>query len=153
MRSHGLMSPPNPEKLGELATPAASRKLEEDEEPIHIGRSWRVMFVCNNIDLNLVYAAKNVQELIIVPETHLKLLDLIRFDVLCVSESSIQRLQYRLEAQYRSQPRIVTLLKQQAVMATHGISQLIDQEGQKRNRAALRQEWLAAQAAAPPTQE
>jgi len=148
MRSHGLMSPPNPEKLGKLATPAASIKLEDDEEPIHIGRKWRVMFVCNNIDLNLVYAAKNVQELIVVPETSLKLLDLIRFDVLCVSEASIQRLQMRLESQYRTRTRIVKMMRQAEIMATHGVSEMIDLKKQRNQRAVLRQEWLAAEAEA-----
>jgi DNA polymerase III psi subunit len=148
MRSHGLMTPPNPEKIGELATPAAGIKLEEDEEPIHIGRQWRVMFVCNNIELNLVYAAKNVQELIIVPETHLKLLDLIRFDVLCVSEGSIARLQHRIEAQYRKQPKILKLQKQAVIMGAHAKSMQLDLDAQKVKRAALRQQILQADAEA-----
>lgn len=148
MRSHGLMTPPNPEKIGELATPAAGIKLEEDEEPIHIGRQWRVMFVCNNIELNLVYAAQNVQELIIVPETHLKLLDLIRFDVLCVSADSIARLQHRIEHQYRKQPKILKLQQQAEVMGSHAKSLQIDLEAQKAKRAVLRQQILQAEAEA-----
>ena len=153
MRSHGLMTPPNPEKIGELATPTAQIKLEEGEEPMHIGRPWRVMFLCDNIDMNLVYAAQNVQELIIVPETRLKLLDLIRFDVLCVSEGSIARLQHRIEAQYRKQPKILKVRKQAVIMGAHARSLQLDLAAQQVTRAVLRQQVLQAEAEAAASRQ
>ena len=146
VRSHGLLTPPRIKELASGTTSTDTGKIETTEEGSHVGRQWRVMFVCDRIGFNMVYASQNVQELIVVPETRLKLLDLVRFDVLAISEQAMQFLQVRVEQQYRNKPRIVTMQKQHTIMTAHAITQKMRAEIEKTQQAVARQAVLKAEA-------
>ncbi len=82
------------------------------------------MLCCDDMSANMVYSAANVQTLILMPQTKLSVLDLMRFDVLAISENALEALQQRLIVQLLGNNRRLNTLKQHTVL-TH--SKLLDQ--------------------------
>jgi large subunit ribosomal protein L4 len=107
-RSHGLLEPPG--------------GITQEEED-HGGTKWRAMLCCDDMSANMVYSAANVQQIILMPQSKMSVIDLMRFDTLAISEKALEGLQQRLVVQMLGNNRRLNSLKQHTVL-TH--SKLMD---------------------------
>jgi hypothetical protein len=71
----------------------------------------------------MVYSAANVQQIILMPQSKMSVIDLMRFDTLAISEKALEGLQQRLVVQMLGNNRRLNSLKQHTVL-TH--SKLMD---------------------------
>ena len=96
-------------------------KYEDGEIEIAPGRPRRVMLCDDYMSANMVYAARNLQELILMPQVRLNVIDLMRFDALAISSRALKTLQERLIVQHKYGARSMFYLQQQTLFGTSGM--------------------------------
>jgi large subunit ribosomal protein L4 len=102
---HGLL-----EKTNNDNNDSDSSELEE------VGPIRRVMLCSDEMSTNMIYAARNLQQVILMPQVRINCLDLMRFDVLAISKTSLNALMERLIVQHQYGSRNMFYLQQHTLM-------------------------------------
>lgn len=97
---------------------------ENLEDKAVTGRPRRVMLCDDMMSMNMLYAARNLDELILMPQVRLNVMDLMRYDVLAITSKSLQTLMDRLVVQHQYGARSMFYLQQHTLFQTTGLAEL-----------------------------
>lgn len=110
-----------------------------------VGPRRKVMLCDDFMSANMVYAARNLQDLILMPQIRINVHDLMHYDVLAISSRALNSLQARLYTQWGASPRDMFNLKQHTIMTHAAI--LEHEERQELAQDAAKRAANAASAA------
>ena len=88
------------------------------------GRKTRVMLCSDRMPLNMLYAARNLTNVILMPQVRLNVLDLMRYDKLAISREALQDLMQRLVVQYKYGARNMFYVQQHTLFQTAGLANI-----------------------------
>jgi large subunit ribosomal protein L4 len=112
------------EKIYEHKILDKPEKNEDGEIEKAPGRPRRVMLCDDMMSMNMLYAARNLSEVILMPQVRLNVMDLMRYDVLAITSKSLQILMDRLVVQHQYGARSMFYLQQHTLFQTTGLAEI-----------------------------